>query len=347
MRKREVQRTLVEHLVKESIFKQSVLSKYQITDTQTNTAAVEISSDEESERLDKVERDRLELQAQAKDVGHVACTLGFDVTKHIRMVPPFPEWEVDKYFLHFEKVAKNCGWPKEHWTMLLQSVLIGKAREIFSQISVEGSGDYDTVRELILKGYQLVPEAYRQKFRILTKTGNRTFTEFAQEKALLFNRWCTSEKINSYEKLGELILIEEFKNCLGTDIRTFVNDQKADKLMEAARLADNYSLTHKLSTGAKSQISLCLLKITINLNFKSIYHHKSVLKVDIRKISILITDLEMKYQIFIGNKIFPFNPLFVMTVSEKDTQFQNAMRLRTNNQMVQANGLYFIVKRQT
>ena len=29
----------------------------------------------------------------------------FDVTKHIRLIPPFQEKEVDKYFLHFEKVA--------------------------------------------------------------------------------------------------------------------------------------------------------------------------------------------------------------------------------------------------
>ena len=64
MRKREVQRTLVEHLVKESIFEQSVLSKYQITDTQTNTAAIEISSHEESEGLDKVERDRQRQREQ-------------------------------------------------------------------------------------------------------------------------------------------------------------------------------------------------------------------------------------------------------------------------------------------
>ena len=48
----------------------------------------------------------------------------FDVTKHIRLVPPFQEKEVDKYFLHFEKVAENLNWPKEHWTLLLQSVLI-------------------------------------------------------------------------------------------------------------------------------------------------------------------------------------------------------------------------------
>ena len=92
--------------------------------------------------MQEIELQKLELQAQAKDVGHAACTLGFDVTKHVKMVPPFQERELDKYFLHFKKVAKNCGWPKEHWTMLLQSVLIGKAREIFSQISVEDSGDY-------------------------------------------------------------------------------------------------------------------------------------------------------------------------------------------------------------
>ena len=56
----------------------------------------------------------------------------FDVTKHIRLIPPFQKKEVDKYFLHFEKVAKNLKGPREHWTLLLQSVVIGKAREIYT-----------------------------------------------------------------------------------------------------------------------------------------------------------------------------------------------------------------------
>ena len=76
----------------------------------------------------------------------------FDVTKHIRLVPPFQEKEVDKYFLRFEKVAENLNWPKEHWTLLMQSVLIGKAREIYTQLGVEQSHHYETVKELILKG---------------------------------------------------------------------------------------------------------------------------------------------------------------------------------------------------
>ena len=60
--------------------------------------------------------------------------------------------EVDKYFLHLEKVAENLNWPKEHWTLLLQSVLIGKAREIYTQLGVEQRHHYETVKELILKG---------------------------------------------------------------------------------------------------------------------------------------------------------------------------------------------------
>ena len=31
----------------------------------------------------------------------------FDVSKHIKLVPPFQEREVDKYFLHFEKIATS------------------------------------------------------------------------------------------------------------------------------------------------------------------------------------------------------------------------------------------------
>ena len=50
----------------------------------------------------------------------------FDISKHIRFLPPFQEKEVDKYFLYFEKVATSLTWPKEVWMVLLQSVLVGK-----------------------------------------------------------------------------------------------------------------------------------------------------------------------------------------------------------------------------
>ena len=165
----------------------------------------------------------------------------FDVTKHIRLVPPFQEKEVEKYFLHFEKVAENLNWPKEHWTLLLQSVLIGKAREIYTQLGVEQSHHYETVKELILKSYELVPEAYRQKFRNCKKDSNQTHVEFARNKEQLFDRWCCSKKIDqNYDKLRQLVLVEEFKRCIQSDIKTFLEEKQVETLEEAARLADDY-----------------------------------------------------------------------------------------------------------
>ena len=46
----------------------------------------------------------------------------FDPARNIRLVPPFQEKEVDKYFAHFEKVADSLNWPKDSLVLLLQSV---------------------------------------------------------------------------------------------------------------------------------------------------------------------------------------------------------------------------------
>ena len=70
--------------------------------------------------------------------------------------------------------------------------------------------------------------------------------EFARTKKQLFDRWCSSQEIdNNYDRLRQLILVEEFKRCIPSSVRTFIDEQKAETLENAARLADDYSLTHK------------------------------------------------------------------------------------------------------
>ena len=213
----------------------------------------------EREREKREEREEREFQLRMREIEmqeranqpKQKIKYNFDVAKHIRLVPPFQEKEVDKNFLHFEKVAENLNWPKEHWTLLLQSVLIGKAREIYTQLGVEQSHHYETVKELILKGYELVPEAYRQKFRNCKKDSNQTHVEFARSNEQLFDRWCCSKKIDqNYDKLRQLMLVEEFKR-IQSDVKTFLDEKQVETLEEAARLADDYYLTHKVSFIAK------------------------------------------------------------------------------------------------
>ena len=199
---------------------------------------------QERERQREKERqfdlEKLKLQQLSHPIGQ-----SFDVIKNFQAVPSFQEDDVDMFFLHFEKLATNLNWPKDYRTILLQKAFVGKARELFAQLLVEQSQKYEYVKDVVLRGYQLNPEAYRQKFRNCQRDNSQTFVEFARVKEQLFDRWCHSKKVDkNFEKLRQLILIEEFKHCIPFNMKTFIGEKQVENLQEAADLADGYFLTH-------------------------------------------------------------------------------------------------------
>lgn len=74
-------------------------------------------------------------------------------------------------------------------TLLLQSVLTSKVQKVHSLLPADDCQDFDKVKASVLKAYELVPEAYRQKFCKLRKPKNLTYMEFAWERDALFDHW--------------------------------------------------------------------------------------------------------------------------------------------------------------
>ena len=131
-------------------------------------------------------------------------------------------------FFTLKKLLK-VEMAKGHWTLHLQSVVIGKAREIYTQLSFEHSSDYDKVKQLILKAYELVPEASRQKFRNCRKENDQTHVKFAITKEQMFDRWCSLKKIGTnYPKLRQLKQGEEFKRCINADVKSFLDEKEVE-----------------------------------------------------------------------------------------------------------------------
>lgn len=217
MKKDQTQDIILKHLVGLKLFNISLLESRLMPDVelrklelQLELKKLEIQKEQElgERELQEKERDRLErekereLRLEKQRLDHelelkkleleeklgpshagTRSSPNFDITRHIRLVPPFQEVEVDKYFLHFEKVAENLKWPKHYWTILLQSVTTRKARDLNTQLSVQQASDYDSVKQLILKGYELVPEAYRQRFRNLRKKVNKPIWNLLGQKS--------------------------------------------------------------------------------------------------------------------------------------------------------------------
>ena len=174
----ELHQLILDHLHEEELI------SYDEGDEQVSSATLELKKLEfqENERARENALHMKELEAREKELAMQvrlkemetgptpqpsdsgsSRPVGFDISKHVRFVPPFQEWEIDKYFLHFKKVATSLEWPKDNWTFLLQNVLVGKDQEIYAAMSLDQSSDYETVKIAVLSAYELVPEAYQQK----------------------------------------------------------------------------------------------------------------------------------------------------------------------------------------
>ena len=200
----------------------------------------------ESERQAEREREQRAHELEIARIQHSSRERDdFNINAALKLVPIFRETEVAEFFIAFEKLAHRLSWPKENWSTLVQCRLVGRAQKVYVTLSEETSGDYDQVKTLILKAYELIPEAYRQKFRELRKFHQQTYVEFAALKSQNFDDWCRAKEVDDFNKLRELVLIEEFKNCVPREIKVYIEENHADTLEDAAKKADEYSLSHK------------------------------------------------------------------------------------------------------
>ncbi len=143
------------------------------------------------------------------------------------LVPKFDEKEIERY-------------------LFLQSVITGKAKDVYCAMSTSECAEYGLLKETILQTYQIAPDAYRQKFRNLTKEDGQTCVELTREKLNNFDMWLRSMKVEDLDELKQLVLFEE---CVTSDIRLYLDEQKVLHLHSTAVLDDDYALTHKRSGG--------------------------------------------------------------------------------------------------
>ena len=169
MRKHELVRKITEHMVEKNVFEETALEELpreiiKMTSEQIELEKVRIQARMELER-NKMEQEkaRIEQETRLREVdlarsGRRGSHDNFEVTKQARLVPKFEEANVDEYFAHFERTALNLGWPRECWSMLLQTVLTRKAQRAYSTLPTENCVDYELVKAAVLKSFELVPD---------------------------------------------------------------------------------------------------------------------------------------------------------------------------------------------
>ncbi|XP_027132202.1 uncharacterized protein LOC113745020 isoform X1 [Larimichthys crocea] len=170
------------------------------------------------------------------------------------LLPKVSEKDPESFFSLFERVAEVRNWPESARTLMLQCVLTGRAQEAYAALNDTESKSYSAVKSAVLRAYELVPEAYRQRFRTWKKGENQSHLEFVRDLNLHFTRWYSASDVNDFEGLCELMVLEQFKSSIPVQVATYISEQKAKNAGEAAALADEYVLTHRLECRAAYDI---------------------------------------------------------------------------------------------
>lgn len=123
-------------------------------------------------------------------------------------MPKFDPERVELFFELFEKIAKQRDWPEHEWVTIIQGSLTGKAQEAYVVLDIAQMADHGTVREAVLKGYELVPEAYRQQFRTERIQPGQTYLDFARQQEAAFDKWLRASTVYDFKGLRELIDLE-------------------------------------------------------------------------------------------------------------------------------------------
>jgi len=169
----------------------------------------------------------------------------FRVDIAVKLVPKFDEKDVDLFFTNFEKIAELNKWPKANWCSVLQSLLIGKAARAYSKLTLHECGDYDVVKDRILNAYEHVPEYYKNKFRFCKKREHDSHTDYAQHVSIMCDRWLRAAGADDFDKLKELVMLEQFYNGVSSEVKVFLLEKPSDKLQATARKADEYAVVHR------------------------------------------------------------------------------------------------------
>jgi hypothetical protein len=171
----------------------------------------------------------------------------FRVTDAIRMVPVFDDHDIDLYVSNFEKLAVSQNWPRAQWAAVLMPMLKGaKSLRALNRLRPEEVSDYDALKKAISEEYELVPEAYRNRFRSCVKRQGDSFSDFNQFMCTQFSRWLASvDATNDIEVLKNVICMEQFMSKCPDDIRQYLLDKNCKTAQECAKRADEYVTMHK------------------------------------------------------------------------------------------------------
>ncbi|GFX05763.1 retrovirus-related Pol polyprotein from transposon gypsy [Trichonephila clavipes] len=186
---------------------------------------------DEQKRKDEFELEKLRIQTQSK--------LGADTSKEsdtkflVKEVSKFIhrfdlKEDISLYLKLFERQAQRLNIDQENWVSHLLGLLPTEVSHIIAREPDDKANSYEHVKDLLLKRFKLTPEKFRQLFVTHQKASERTWIDFYHELNTYFNGWIDGLKIDTFNKLSDLIITDQLKRKTPFEFKEYYLDEWAN-----------------------------------------------------------------------------------------------------------------------
>jgi len=163
---------------------------------------------------------------------------GPDLKEIKSLLPTMQDSDILSFFMAFERVLESNDVDKSLWAKLLPGQLSAKGMKTFARLTLAETRDYESIKRAILASFKLDATAYLRMFRSMHRQGSLNYKMFLANLREVMFRYFDSKQLDTFEKLTDSFLNEQFLASLPEGVKHFVCSRRPTSAEQAADFAD-------------------------------------------------------------------------------------------------------------
>ncbi|GFT58568.1 integrase catalytic domain-containing protein [Trichonephila clavipes] len=229
----------------------------------------------ESEKA-KIEFEKIKLEQLKKELEltNAKCKLSpaQEKSEHFESVPsdienliksiktltiPVPSnTEANLFFQLLEKAFKTKNVEDKFKAEILLNMLGEKVGNLMVYVKQEELGDYEKIKQLVLKQFHPTPRVLLNQFRRSQKLPNENYVQFASRIEAMFDYYCKLRNVNEFNELCQLIVADQIINSLDQELTSYINLKMCKNWYTPDKLSRELDLFMSSKVSSRNEINV-------------------------------------------------------------------------------------------
>ncbi|GFU05822.1 transposon Tf2-6 polyprotein [Trichonephila clavipes] len=144
----------------------------------------------------------------------------------------------------------------EYKSEILINLLGERAHNVLLYIKEEELNDYEKLKSIVLREFQLTPRECLNSFKNAVKSSGETYIQFAARSTANFQYYCSLRKVNSFESLCDLIISDKLFETLNKETATHIGIREAEDWFRPIDLAKECDIYISSRSGSHKEIPI-------------------------------------------------------------------------------------------